>query len=240
MCVVWCCCCKSMPSYFLIPSIAVLFCYWHQTPPATPLLCCLSPRPAAQTKQQPPQQARSRQQPAGQHAAICRASSAVRLRGFVAPSSAGLDRAVAVSVAGAVVVRQPAAVPKHEQWEMTPSSRVVFRSTGGEKRMHENDATREKGSTDSGLRSILTVTRGCTFFFFARCRSLAAAWRVLVAVVSSRRRFERKRAKCAWPVARPVLTRALRTLDGQMPSQKRMTTAVSQGQSLACQRRAST
>lgn len=70
--------------------------------------------------------------------------------------------------------------------------------------MHENDATREKGSTDSGLRSILTVTRGCTFFFFARCRSLAAAWRVLVAVVSSRRRFERKRAKCAWPVARPV------------------------------------
>ena len=96
VCVVWCCCCKSMPSYFLIPSIAVLFCYWHQTPPATPLLCCLSPRPAAQTKQQPPQQARSRQQPAGQHAAICRASSAVRLRGFVAPSSAGLDRAVAV------------------------------------------------------------------------------------------------------------------------------------------------
>ena len=212
MCVVWCCCCKSMPSYFLIPSIAVLFCYWHQTPPATPLLCCLSPRPAAQTKQQPPQQARSRQQPAGQHAAIYRASSAVRLRGFVAPSSAGLDRAVAVSVAGAVVVRQPAAVPKHEQWEMTPSSRVVFRSTGGEKRMHEKDETRKKGSTDSGLRSILTVTRGCTFFFFARCRSLAAAWRVLVAVVSSRRRFERKRAKCAWPVARPVLTRALRTL----------------------------
>ena len=96
VCVVWCCCCKSMPSYFLIPSIAVLFCYWHQTPPATPLLCCLSPRPAAQTKQQPPQQARSRQQPAGQHAAIYRASSAVRLRGFVAPSSAGLDRAVAV------------------------------------------------------------------------------------------------------------------------------------------------
>ena len=33
MCVVWWCrCkCKSMPSYFLIPSIAVLFCYWHQT-----------------------------------------------------------------------------------------------------------------------------------------------------------------------------------------------------------------
>ena len=25
VCVVWCCCCKSMPSYFLIPSIAVLF-----------------------------------------------------------------------------------------------------------------------------------------------------------------------------------------------------------------------
>ena len=99
--------------------------------------------------------------------------------------------------------------------------------------MHEKDETRKKGSTDSGLRSILTVTRGGTFLFFARCRSLAAAWRVLVAVVSSRRRFERKRAKCAWPVARPVLTRALRTLDGQMPSQKRMTTAVSQGRSLA-------
>ena len=119
VCVVWCCCCKSMPSYFLIPSIAVLFCYWHQTPPATPLLCCLSPRPAAQTKQQqPPQQARSRQQPAGQHAAIYRASSAVRLRGFVAPSSAGLDRAVAVSVAGAVVVRQPAVVPKHDDGKL--------------------------------------------------------------------------------------------------------------------------
>ena len=108
--------------------------------------------------------------------------------------------------------------------------------------MHEKDETRKKGSTDSGLRSILTVTRGGTFLFFvfARCRSLAAAWRVLVAVVSSQRRIERKRAKCAWPVARPVLTRTLRTLDGQnMPSQKRMTTAVSQGQSLACQRRAS-
>ena len=118
VCVVWRCCRKSMPSYFLIPSIAVLFCYWHQTPPATPLLCCLSPRPAAQTKQQPPQQARSRQQPAGQHAAIYRASSAVRLRGFVAPSSAGLDRAVAVSVAGAVVVRQPAVVPKHDDGKL--------------------------------------------------------------------------------------------------------------------------
>ena len=195
------------------------------------LLCCLSPRPAAaQTKQQPPQQARSRQQPAGQHAAICRASSAIRLCGFVAPSSAGLDRAVAVSVAGAgaVVVRQPAAVPKHEQWQMAPSSRAIFRSTGGEKRMHENDETRKKGSTDSGLRSILTVTRGRTFFFFARCRSLAAAWRVRVAVVSSRRRSERKRPKCAWPVGRPVLTRALRTLCGQMPCKKQITTAVSQ------------
>lgn len=72
VCVVWCCCCKSMPSYFLIPSIAVLFCYWHQTPPATPLLCCLSPRPAAQTKQQPPaqppQQARSRRHDSSQQA----------------------------------------------------------------------------------------------------------------------------------------------------------------------------
>ena len=105
--------------------------------------------------------------------------------------------------------------------------------------MHEKDETRKKGSTDSGLRSILTVTRDGTFLFFARCRSLAAAWRVLVAVVSSRRRFERKRAKCAWPVTQPVLTRALMTLDGHMPSQKRMTTAVLQGQSLACQRRAS-
>ena len=83
--------------------------------------------------------------------------------------------------------------------------------------MHEKDETRKKGSTDSGLRSILTVTLGGTFLLFARCRSLAAAWRVLVAVVSSRRRFERKRAKCAWRVARPVLTRTLRILDGQMP-----------------------
>ena len=61
--------------------------------------------------------------------------------------------------------------------------------------MHEKDETRKKGSTDSGLRSILTVTRGRTFFFFARFRSLAAARRVRVAVVSSRRGFERKRAK---------------------------------------------
>ena len=53
--------------------------------------------------------------------------------------------------------------------------------------MHEKDETRKKGSTDSGLRSILTVTRGGMFLFFARCRSLAAAWRVLVAVVSSRK-----------------------------------------------------
>ena len=132
MCVVWCCCCKSMPSYFLIPSIAVLFCYWHQTPPATPLLCCLSPRPAAQTKQQqPPQQARSRQQPAGQHAAIYRASSAVRLRGFVAPSSAGLDRAVAVSVAGAVVVRQPAVVPKHDDGKLRRAAEYFFGRLAG-------------------------------------------------------------------------------------------------------------
>ena len=36
-----------------------------------------------------------------------------------------------------------------------------------------------------------------------------------------------------------IYTWALRTLDGQMPSQKRMATAVSQGHSLACQRRAS-
>ena len=132
VCVVWCCCCKSMPSYFLIPSIAVLFCYWHQTPPATPLLCCLSPRPAAQTKQQPPQQARSRQQPAGQHAAIYRASSAVRLRGFVAPSSAGLDRAVAVSVAGAVVVRQPAAVPKHDDGKLRRAAEYFLIDWRGE------------------------------------------------------------------------------------------------------------
>lgn len=158
----------------------------------------------------------------------------------MAPSSAGLDRAVAVSVAGAVVVRQPAAVPKHERWEIPPSSRVFGRLAGRSGCMRKT--RRERKEAPIRVFDRFSVTRGGTFFFFARCRSsLAAAWRVLVAVVSSRRRFERKRAKCAWPVARPVLTRALgpSTLDGQMPSQKRMTTAVSQGQSLACQRRAS-
>ena len=39
--------------------------------------------------------------------------------------------------------------------------------------MHEKDETRKKGSTDSGLRSILTVTRGGTFLFFARAVSVA-------------------------------------------------------------------
>ena len=51
----------------------------------------------------------------------------------------------------------------------------------GEADMNDNDETRKKGSTDLGLRTILIVTRGRTFFFFARFRSLAAARRVRVA-----------------------------------------------------------
>ena len=93
--------------------------------------------------------------PARRH--LPHASSAVRPRGFVR-----LDRAVALSVVGELVVlRQPAAVPKHEQCLANDAEQQSsLWSTGGEKRMNDNnDETRKKVGADSGLRSILKVTQ---------------------------------------------------------------------------------
>jgi hypothetical protein len=111
----------------------------------------------------------------------CRPSSRV-----AAPSSAGLDRAVAVSVVGEVVVRQPAAVPKPEAWQMTLSSRVSRWPTGGEKWINDNDDTRKKGSPDRALDRLsqsLVVARSSSSLGFGRSQR-TARW--------SRRRVEPK------------------------------------------------
>ena len=186
VCVVWCCCCKSIPSYFLIPSIAVLFVVTgtrhHQPRPCSAVY--LPDQQHRQNNSRRNKRGHDSSQQASTPPSAARRVPSVFAGSWLHPRP-GWIALLRCSVAGAVVVRQPAAVPKHEQWQMSPSRRVTFRSTGGEKWVHENDETRKKGSTDSGLRSILTVTCGRTFFFFAPCRPLAAAWRVRVAVVSS-------------------------------------------------------